>query len=48
MYKYACSKTDAEKDRICLACGEEYTAMFGDLNEGICPNCFSEDTDVLE
>ena len=48
MYKYACPRKDIGRERVCLACGEEYTAMIGDLNEGVCPNCFSEDTDILE
>lgn len=48
MYKYACPRKDIGTERVCLTCGEEYTAMIGDLNEGICPNCFSENTDILE
>lgn len=48
MYKYACPRCSTEEDRICLACNEEYSAMFGDLNSGVCPNCFSEDTEKLE
>lgn len=48
MYKYAFPRCSTEKDRICLACNEEYSAMAGDLNGSVCPNCFSEDTEELE
>ena len=48
MYKYACPRKDIGRERVCLSCNDEYTAMIGDLNEGVCLNCFSEDTDILE
>lgn len=48
MYKYSCPRSSLEEDRICLSCKEEYTAIIEDLNAGICPNCFSENTDILE
>lgn len=48
MYKYLCPRSSLEEGRICLSCKEEYTAIIGDLNAGVCPNCFSENTDILE
>lgn len=27
MYKYECPRKDIGRERVCLACGEKYTAM---------------------
>lgn len=48
MYKYSCPRSSLEEDHICLSCNEEYIVNEGDLNAGVCPNCFSENTDILE